>query len=139
VGLARARERAQLVDSIERHLARPDRLASETVAQEAERALARARDTSPSARLSQRMAALEQALVAARVTYPVRLVSDGHTEVTVLRVGPQGKLTDKEIRLRAGTWSVVGSRRGYRDVRHEVVVAAGRQTPPVVVRCVDPL
>lgn len=138
-GLALARTRQQVVAAIEGHLARPDRLAVEAVAREAELALERARESAPGPRLAARLAALESALALARTAVTVRLVSDRLTQVTVLRLGPQGAFAEKALALRPGTWTVVGTRAGYRDVRQTVAVAPGRELPPVVVRCEEPL
>ena len=138
-GLARARERGHVAEAVERYLARPDRLAVEAVAREAELVLERARESTPGPRLSARAAALENALAQARTPVAVRLVSDGLTQVTVLRLGAQGAFTERTVPLRPGTWTLVGTRAGYRDVRQSVVVAPGREVAPVLVRCEEPL
>jgi hypothetical protein len=51
------------------------------------------------------------------------------------RVGPLGNFESREIELRPGTYTVVGTCAGYRDVRREVEVAAGAPPAPVIVRC----
>jgi hypothetical protein len=65
----------------------------------------------------------------------VRLESDGQTEVTLFRVGRLGRFQQKALELRPGTYTVVGSRRGYRDVRLELEVRPGESPAPLVVRC----
>ncbi len=65
----------------------------------------------------------------------VRLESDDETEVTVYTVGRLGTFRERELELRPGAYTVVGSRRGYRDVRHQLVVVAGQEPEPLVVRC----
>jgi len=68
---------------------------------------------------------------------PVRAVlrSDEATEVMVYKVGRLGTFAERALELRPGTYTVVGSRRGYRDVRRQLVVEPGREPEPLVVRC----
>jgi len=67
------------------------------------------------------------------------LESDERTEVTVYHVGRLGTFARRELTLRPGRYTVVGSRRGYRDVRRTLVVAAGGSGEPIQVRCEDEL
>ena len=55
--------------------------------------------------------------------------------MTVYKVGELGTFTRRELALRPGTYTVVGSRVGYRDVRRKLVVELGREHEPLVVRC----
>ena len=41
----------------------------------------------------------------------------------------------QELELRPGSYTVVGSRKGYRDVRRTLVVEAGREPPVFEIRC----
>jgi len=70
---------------------------------------------------------------------PVRLQSDGLTQVTVYRVGTFGTFSDLDIEVKPGTYTVVGSRAGYRDVRTMITVLPGRQPDPVSIVCVEPI
>jgi hypothetical protein len=85
------------------------------------------------------VAAQERALIQARTPVPVRLLSDGRTEVVVLRVGRLGAFREKALDLRPGSYVVVGSRRGYRDARRTLVVEPGRSPEPLLVRCDEAL
>jgi len=106
------------------------------VAREAEALLERARGVeSPGPRHRAQLAALERALADARTTVAVQLESDGQTELVLSRVGRLGTLTRRTVELRPGTYTVVGSRRGYRDVRRQFTIAPGSPAPTVVVRC----
>ena len=64
-----------------------------------------------------------------------RLRSDNLTEVVVYKVGRLGAFNEQWLELRPGTYTVVGSRQGYRDVRRQLVVEPGRQPEPLEVRC----
>ena len=139
-GRARSAPRAALDETIEGYLRRPERLSAGAVAREAERALARADDVEqPGPRLRQQRAALEQLLKSAQTPVGVPLVSDGETEVVVLRVGTLGTFRKKEVELRPGSYVVVGKRRGYRDTRKTLVVPPGGRPAPLDVRCDEAL
>lgn len=64
---------------------------------------------------------------------PLVLVSDNATEVTIFRVGPLGRFQRRELSLRPGRYTILGSRDGCRDVRKEIVVAPNMT--PVAVLC----
>jgi hypothetical protein len=139
-GRPRATERRALDERLEGYLKRPDRLATEAVAREAEAVLGRAAEVEqPGPRLTRQVAALRAALAAAQTVVAVRLVSDGLTDVSVLRVARLGVFKEKALQLRPGNYVVVGTRKGYRDTRVVFEVAAGRTAAPVRVRCEEAL
>jgi hypothetical protein len=135
-GALRAGQRAEASDRLEFYLRRPDRLATDEVAREAEIALDRASEIdSPGPRLLRQIEQLRAQLAANGATVTVRLLSDERTDVSVMRVGPLGRFREKSLALRPGSYVVVGTRRGYRDARHTLVVAPGRSPEPLTVRC----
>ena len=135
-GKERAGSRAALQAALEFHVGNASRLSAEAVAREAEALLERARGVeSPGPRHRAQVAALERALADARTTVQVLLESDGQTDLTLSRVGSLGTLTRRTVDLRPGTYTVVGSRRGYRDVRRQFTIAPGSPAPTIVVRC----
>ncbi len=135
-GLARTRYREGLEERIRYQLDHPERLTSDPVLVEARRLLVEAREASPagSAHLEQ-VAELEQLLAVAATVVRIRLESDNMTDVTVYQVGRLGTFLERELELRPGTYTVVGTRTGYRDVRKELVVVPGQTGTPVIVRC----
>ena len=139
-GYARAAERARLQERLDRHLAAPRRLSADAVGQEAERVLQRVRELQPlPPGLERRAALLDRRLAEARTGVRVELRSDGLTEVTVLRVGGLGGFAHRVLELRPGPYTIVGTRKGYRDVRRQVVIEAGRDPGPIDVRCLETL
>ena len=68
---------------------------------------------------------------------PVRLIieSDNQTDVAVYKVGKFGRFTERELALRPGTYTVVGSREGYQDVRKKFKVRPGQQPQRITVIC----
>ncbi|MBW2604661.1 MAG: hypothetical protein JRE28_10160 [Deltaproteobacteria bacterium] len=65
----------------------------------------------------------------------VMIESDNLTEIAVYRVGKLGKFTFRELSLRPGTYTVIGSRNGYRDIRLKITVKPGRTSLRVSVIC----
>jgi hypothetical protein len=71
----------------------------------------------------------------AKTPVRVAIASDGLTEVSVYRVGRLGRFAARELSLRPGTYTVVGSRDGYRDERLELVVRPGPEPVHVTITC----
>jgi tetratricopeptide (TPR) repeat protein len=137
-GRDRCVERAILAERIEFHLTHPDRLSDDAAYADAVELFDEASETEPAGpRHREQTDRLDLLLETKAKRITVRLESDEKTEVTVYRIGLLGRFALRELELRPGTYTVVGTRRGYRDVRLELVVAAGRTPQPLVVRCVD--
>ena len=62
-------------------------------------------------------------------------MSDQLTEVFINRIGKVGKFSDHSVRLVPGKYTLIGTRDGYRDVRHQLLVLPGIPPEPVVIRC----
>ncbi|HXV77158.1 MAG TPA: tetratricopeptide repeat protein, partial [Candidatus Polarisedimenticolaceae bacterium] len=139
-GAVRTRARAEQAARIEFHLAHPDRLSDDDVLSDARLLLSEAVEVTPAGpRHRQRVERLRELIERAATPVRVRLRSDNLTEVVVYHVGPRGSFDERELELRPGRYTVVGSRRGYRDVRHELIVPAGREPDPLWVRCEEPI
>jgi len=139
-GRQRAEMRATLDEKLEYHLANPTRLETPAVFDEAAACLEEALETVPSGpRLEIQIARLEAVLERASTPVSVILESDAMTEVMVYRVGRLGTFTRRELALKPGTYTVVGSRAGYRDVRLQLVVTPGSSPKPLIVRCAERL
>ncbi len=69
----------------------------------------------------------------------VTLRSDGNTQVTIHRVGRLGAFSERRLRLPPGSYSAVGNRRGYRDVRVVFRVPGTDGHSAIVVRCEEPI
>ncbi len=139
-GAERSEKMVKLHAALDALLANPKRLYSKSVQDEARRVLAAA-ETSPAGgpRLAQGREELDAALRRATTPVTVRLASDDATEVTVYRVGPLGKFRAREVELAPGTYTVVGSRAGYKDVRIELTVDPEKPSPRVFVACREPV
>ena len=73
----------------------------------------------------------------AEAPIPVVIESDRVTDVTVYRVGRLGAFDSRRIELKPGSYTAVGIRPGYRDVRREFKVAPTSRIETIDVRCTD--
>jgi hypothetical protein len=139
-GVKRTKTRADLDEKLEFHLANPGRLATQSVFEDAASTLEEALETRPSGpRLERQIAALESVLARASTPVAVILESDDSTDVTVYRIGRLGTFVRRELNLRPGTYTVVGSRPGYRDVRVQLNVTPDTPSKPLVIKCSERL
>jgi len=139
-GRKRTKTRADLDENLEFHLANPGRLSTATIFDDATSALEEALETVPSGpRLERQIARLDAVMKRASTPVAVVLESDASTEVMVYRVGRLGTFTRRELSLKPGTYTVVGSRSGYRDVRLQLIVTPGTRPKTLVVRCTESL
>ncbi len=139
-GVARTRERARVADAVQFHLDSPHRLQEPAVLEEAFFLLTEAEQLGPvGPRHRQQLTALARLLAAAAQPVRVWLMSDDETDVTVFQVGRLGSFQRRALDLRPGTYTVVGTRAGYRDVRRKLIVPPGESPRPFVVRCQEKL
>jgi tetratricopeptide (TPR) repeat protein len=137
-GVARASPRAALNEQLEMYLTQPERLFSQSVRVVAKETLARASGiANPGPVLSRQIKTLGEWLARADVPVPVALRSDNITQVTIYRVGVLGTFEQRSLELVPGSYTVVGTRPGYRDVRREISVMPGAAPVPVEIRCED--
>jgi tetratricopeptide (TPR) repeat protein len=136
-GKRQAGQRRRLDAQLVAYLARPERLSAEKVHLEASQVLARARALKASgARIDKQITTLARALELAHTPLPVVLRSDNTTAVTVYRVGELGQFEQRELALLPGTYTALGKRDGYRDVRVEFTLQHGTVAPaPVIIQC----
>ena len=139
-GLQRSRGRAQLNRDLQAVLDEPDRLADTAVAQGAARLLKRASTVSPRGTvLAGQITQLEALLAEANKEYDITLRSDGKTEIIVYKVARLGRFMQRELTLRPGTYTAVGTRDGYRDVRRQFTIKRNGTTAPIDIACAEPI
>ena len=139
-GLKRAQERAGLDAKLTNLLDNPTLLFGDTVLADA-RALVEtaSAQTEKGPRLTSQIERLGELIELASKPVPVRIESDQLTTVALYRVGTLGTFAAKDLELRPGTYTVIGSRNGYRDVRQTFTVRPGRNLPPIKIVCVEPI
>lgn len=136
LGQQRANERRDLSRRLRSHLARPDRLSSDRVLEDARELLAEAGRIEPVGPvLLEQTGRLREQIEIASTPLRVILLSDNLTEVTVYRVGRLGRFERRELDLRPGSYIIVGTRAGFRDVRERLDVEPGGSPHSLTVRC----
>ena len=139
-GRERVRPRVSLDARLTDFAVRPERLGYAEVREAARRALTQARQVAnagPVLRAATQK--LEALLNTAEKPVRVALESDAATQVVIYRVGALGAFTRREVELPPGTYTVLGTRAGFHDVRHELKVRPGASPAALVVRCEDPI
>jgi tetratricopeptide (TPR) repeat protein len=134
------KERSAALTALERRIAffmdQPDVLESDAQLANAERLLRDIQAAPPAgARLSAAAQKLSSMVQTAKTPVRVIIESDHRTHVAVYRVGKLGLFGLRELSLRPGAYTVVGSRDGYRDERLELVVKPGPEPIRVTVVC----
>jgi len=85
------------------------------------------------------IAAVRERLKLMNEPVPVTLVSDGETRIEVWQVGVFEDVKKKTIHLKPGSYTVVGKRRYYFDVRKDLSVQPGAENLEFTVKCEDPI
>ncbi|HVW67460.1 MAG TPA: hypothetical protein VHB68_00735, partial [Steroidobacteraceae bacterium] len=72
---------------------------------------------------------------------PVRLslVSDNATAVAIPSIGQFGTFSRRDIQLKPGRYTVIGTRDGYRDVYRDITISPGQESQTISVSCSDPI
>ncbi len=141
-GREQARARLDLDTRLRAAIGNTDHFNDDAVLAAARELLADARATltatvQPAPVLAGQVAELERLVRVGAIPVPVLLESDNLTEVTIFKVGRLGAFNSRILELRPGTYTAVGARPGYRDVRRSFRVAPGGGQAAVVVRCED--
>ena len=137
-GRTRAAEQARAALALSNIAAAPEKLSSKTLFAEAEALLAQAMNLEPRGpKLAALLAQTQRLIEAYRHPVAVTLLSDNETQVTLSTVGQLGSFERKQVNLRPGAYTLIGSRDGCRDVRQQIVVRADMR--PIEIRCVERL
>jgi Flp pilus assembly protein TadD len=135
-GKKRSLEHIQVAKRIAFFLEKPDVMESDRQLENAIRLIEEAekleqRGTHLNARLNE----LKTLVDIAGTPVKVIIESDNLTEIAVYKIGKLGKFTFRELSLRPGTYTVVGSRNGYQDVRLKITVKPGQTSLRVSIIC----
>lgn len=137
-GLARSRERAALDARLQDYIDRPGRLGTPDVRREATRAMDRARAIQPAVpRLTAQLSKLDELIAGFDVDTRVQITSDNSTRISIPRIGELGMFGSRELLLRPGNYTVIGTRDGYRDVRRELKIEPGQRSAALSVQCTE--
>jgi hypothetical protein len=135
-GKERALEQIRFAKRFLFFLDRPQVLESDSQLKNAVFLLVEAKEITPRGPiLTARIEKLEQLVAVAQTPVKIAIESDNLTRVAVYKVGKLGQFSVHELELRPGTYTVVGTRDGYQDVRQKVVVKPGLQSLRITVKC----
>lgn len=136
-GRDRAKARLELNDALQALIDRPDRLAAPEAREQAAALLQSAQQvSSPGPVLRLQMARVSALLPEFEKPVHLSLVSDGFTQVTIQGVGTFGAFSRRDVELKPGRYTLIGSREGYRDVRRDISVSPG-QAQTISVSCYE--
>ncbi len=139
-GKVRSEHFVKVHGQLDYYLKQPSRLYSKDPLAHARKLLTFANslgNTGP--KLSQKIASLTKQIQYASTPVSIQLKSDNMTEIAIYKVGRFGTFSTRELMLRPGTYTVVGARPGYRDIRKEIIVDGHRNVTAFVVRCEEPI
>ena len=135
-GLGFAEDRERLHQQLDHDLQDPTRVYSDQPRENAEKLLVSAANPPPGeVRLQEKVRRLQVMITEETTPRMVTLKSDGLTTVQIYHVGRLGQFISQQLELRPGTYTVVGSRPGYRDVRQTLTVKPGAEQPALDIRC----
>ena len=139
-GLEKAEARLAVNQQFDHYLKQPERLFAAEPLANAE-SLLQSIPAAPSEepKLAKKIARLQKLVDGANTPVVVNLSSDGETEVSIYHVGPIGLFTEQQLELLPGTYTVVGSRYGYRDVLKELKVIPGADKKVFSILCEEPI
>ncbi|MGB1110179.1 MAG: hypothetical protein ACPG4N_07475, partial [Gammaproteobacteria bacterium] len=135
-GLSRSEEFIALNGKLDHYLKRPELLRDAGARDTAGNLLLIANAQSVDRpKLRAKAERLSEMRVAASKLIPVTLHSDGKTQVTIYRVGRLGTFQRHQLELTPGDYTVVGSRDGFRDVRHTLTIVPQDEAKSINISC----
>jgi len=139
-GLEKAQLRLELNRQFDHYLDNPERLYAAEPLENAETLLAAAsRTPADEPKLAKKRATLQRLVTQARTPVKVSLQSDGETAVSIYHVGQLGSFASRQLELLPGTYTVVGTRSGYRDIRKQLRVNPGQGHAVLTIQCEEPI
>jgi hypothetical protein len=135
-GRERAAEQIRLAKRLDFFLSEPRVLESNKQLANAVLLLNEAQTAQPQGqKLTRRINELQRRVILAQTPAIVTIESDNFTQIAVYKVGKLGRFSLHELKLRPGTYTVVGARDGYQDVRQKIVIKPGQQALRVSIKC----
>jgi len=138
IGLIRSQSRENLDTELNNIIDQPQRLTNRGVYVQAVNTLKDAKQINqPEPRLNQQVANISALLQQLTIPVALHITSDNQTKVTLYRVGELGNFTNKELQLKPGEYTFLGSRKGYRDVRHQVTIMPNSSQHTIEISCIE--
>ena len=135
-GKTRAQERIRIDRRIDFFLQQPAVLESDRQLENAIALIGEIEEIKPQgSQFKNRLEKLVRIVDAAQTPVRIIIESDTLTEVAVYKVGKLGRFESRELSLRPGTYTVVGTRDGYQDIRKKFTVKAGQGLVRIRIQC----
>jgi tetratricopeptide (TPR) repeat protein len=138
-GKAQDEEKAQLSSSLQQIIDHPSRLDLPAVRDEAVTLLQQARAQADDPVLQSQVARITRLMPELDRPVQLNMISDNATDVSITGLGEFGSFGRRQIRLKPGTYTVIGTRDGYRGVQLEFTVEPGQQSVTITVTCTEPI
>ena len=127
-------EMIQINKRIAFYLDKPEVLESDKTLEKAVQLLSEAESKKAKGdQLKARVEKLRHLVQTAQIPLTITLESDNLTHVAVYRVGRLGTFFKNDLTLRPGTYTIVGTRNGYKDVRQLLVLKPGHPLRVTVI------
>ncbi len=135
-GKSRATEQYRTSTALGNIINSPDKLSSPQLFDQAKEILARAERLEPRGEtLAAQIVDVSELIRTYSTPVQVTFKSDNATRITLSTVGVLGAFDEKQLTLRPGAYTVIGSRDGCRDIRESILVRPNMQ--PVDIRCTE--
>jgi tetratricopeptide (TPR) repeat protein len=139
-GLIRSQTHARLDKNMRAAIAQPERLGDDAIYRNTRALYEQALGLQQKGPLLRKqLEQLEELLRLALIPIPVLLHSDEMTEVTVYKVARLGVFKRHQLSLKPGTYTAVGVRSGYRDVRLQFSVGHNQEIRTIEIACTEPI
>jgi tetratricopeptide (TPR) repeat protein len=139
-GLIRSQTHARLDKNLRAAIAQPGRLGDDAIYRNTRALYEQALGLQQKGPiLRKQLGQLEELLRLALIPISVLLHSDELTEVTVYKIARLGTFRRHQLSLKPGTYTAVGVRSGYRDVRLQFSVGHDQENRTVEIACTEPI
>lgn len=139
-GVDSSAKRLELDKALVKAIADPSRMQNREVRERARELLRIAENSLPGGpRLQSQVETLAKLVEWAGTEISVTLESDNLTDVTIYHVGHLGRFIERTVSLVPGTYTIVGSRAGYRDTRQTVEIGTEASSTRLTITCSEPI
>jgi len=137
-GYQLALKRNSLDLAMDRYIGSPAVMSKDSELAKAKKILVQAsREKVRGPKLQQQINDLSLYISLARIPVELQIQSDGKTDVNVYRVSNLGKISRTSLKLVPGSYTIVGTRKGYRDVHENITLLGGRGIISIDVSCTE--
>ena len=139
-GVKMAGERHRLDSALSESISKPDRLQDINHRETARKLVDYARRVEPSGqKLAAQTAELDRLVTIMSTPVTITINSDNLTEITIYKVGSLGHFFNRDLSLTPGHYTIIGTRRGYRDIRKALELTPETGALRIRVQCNEPI